>query len=180
MKCTPKKKINKIIFTINFHLNKNSMKRVPMLMLLIMAFVSFATMDSFADSSPPGVEIGINYELPEGANLNVEIQVAQVWQTIELNNDEGRIAVYDCDLKIWPGVGEAINYNSNNIAMVNSVYDDALNRATMFEKSLYTKNSIQIKDSDSNQYRLAANENEVLSLFYNSKGERFSARNEVT
>ena len=59
-----------------FHLNKKQMKRVPILMLLIMAFVSFATMDSFDDSSPPGAEISINYELPQGIELNFESQDA--------------------------------------------------------------------------------------------------------
>ncbi len=155
------------------------MKRVPVLMLLILAFVSFATVNSFADSSPPGVEISTSYELPANIDVNFEIQVAQVWQSIQMNS-EGRIAVYDCDLKIWPGVDESINYNSNNIARVNFVYDDALNRANMFEESLYTKNPLIINDEISNQYRLFVDENEVLSLLYNSKGERFSARNEVT
>ena len=146
------------------------MKRVPVLMLLIMAFVSFATMDSFADSSPPGDEISISYELPEGVNLNVEILVAQVWQSIEMNS-EGRIAVYDCDLKMWPGLDEDSNYNSNNIARVHYIYDYALNRADVFETSLYTKNPLDLVNA-SNQYRLSVDKNEVLSLLYNSKGEK--------
>lgn len=152
------------------------MKRVPMLMLLIMAFVSFATI-TFADNSPPGVEISISYELPEGIELNIESQVAREWQAIEMTK-EGRIAVYDCDLKCWPGVDESIKENSNNIAGINFVYDDALCRT--IDLSLNTNNSLTIKDKFNNQHRLFVDKNEVLSLFYNSKGERFSARNEIT
>lgn len=147
------------------------MKRVPMLMLLIMAFVSFATMDSFADSSPPGVEISISYELPQGIEVNIESQDAQAWQCLQknlLNTGEGRIAVPDCDLKCWPTVENSIIYNSNNIALVNSIYDDALNRAIMFEKSLYTQNYLIISDEFKTQYRVFVDKNEVLSLFENS------------
>ena len=167
---------------INFHLNKKQMKRVPVLMLLIMAFVSFATMNSFADSSPPGVEISLNYELPTNIDVNFESQVARVWQSIQMNS-EGRIAVYDCDLKCWPGIDETNYYNSNNIARVNCIYDDLLYWPTESETALYTKNPYEISTSTSNQFRLSVNmdeSNEVLSLLYNSKGERFSARNEVT
>lgn len=161
------------------------MKRVPMLMLLIMAFVSFATMDSFADSSPPGVEISISYELPQGIEVNIESQDAQAWQCLQknlLNTGEGRIAVYHCDLKCWPESDESINYNSNNIAWVNSVYKHVLYWPTESETSLYTKNPYEISTSASNRYRLPINmteDKEVLSLFYNSKGDRYSARNEV-
>ena len=143
------------------------MKRVPVLMLLIMAFVSFATMDSFADSSPPGVEISISYELPQGIDVNFEIQVAQAWQSIQMNS-EGRIAVYDCDLKCWPGVDESNYYNLNTIARETSMYDDALNRAIMFEKSLYTKNPYEISTSIKTQHRVFVDKNEVLSMFEHS------------
>lgn len=154
------------------------MKRVSILMLLIMAFVSFATVNSFADSSPPWIEISIenDYEFPGNIDL-IETNFTGVAGTIE-----GRIAVYDCDLKCWPGINESNYYNSNNIARVNYVYDDALYR-TIDSEALNTKNPYEISTSTSNQYQLSINmdkDDEVLSLFYNSKGERFSARNEVT
>ncbi len=144
------------------------MKRITIMTLLIMAFVSFATV-SFADNSPPGVEISTSYELPEGVEITIENQVAQVWQAIEMNT-EGRIAVYDCDLKCWPGIDNSINYNLNNIARVNSIYDDALFWTTESERILY-KNSLHNILSTSNRDRLSVNTDEdyeVLSLFYNS------------
>ena len=134
--------------------------------MCLVAFMPFGTMESFADNSPPGAEISIDYEVPEGVNLNVEILPSQVWQAISLKT-EGRIAVYDCDLEMWPGLNEDSNYNSNNIARVNSVYDDVLKRANMFEPSLYTKNPYEISTSTSDQYRLSAtcNATEVLSIY---------------
>ena len=140
------------------------MKRVPILMLLLVAFVSFATVNGFADNSPPGIEVGISYEMPEGAEINVEIQVAQVWQSIQLNNIEDRIAVYDCDLKCWPGI-ENVIYAINNIARMNSTCDDALFWPIESLKALNKDKSNSIKINASNQYRLSGNENEVLSIY---------------
>lgn len=141
------------------------MKRVPILMLLIMAFVSFATMDSFADSSPPGVEISINYELPQGIELNFENQVAQVWQAIELNNDEGRIAVPDCDLKCWPGNENSINIYATSL--VNKSYGvlETNNINTDFIWAALPLNNRYILENQHNENRF---ETEVLSLFYTS------------
>ena len=80
------------------------MKRVSLFILLILAFVSFSTF-SFADSSPPGVEISIDYELPGNIDvLSIETVVA----------GEGRVTVYDCDLKFWPANSQPINASLNN------------------------------------------------------------------
>ena len=119
-------------------------------------------MESFADNSPPGVEISIDYELPEGTEINIKNQVAQVWQAIKYESGEGRIAVYDCDLKCWPGSDESIYNNSNNIARANSRYDDALFWPI---KSLYTKNVLIISDDFKTQYRVFVDKTEVFSLF---------------
>ena len=81
------------------------MKNVSFLVLL-MAFVSFASMtDSFADSSPPGVEISIDYELP----LNIDLLNAG-----NVESGEVRIAVFDCDLNMWPVNQIAINIYKND------------------------------------------------------------------
>ncbi len=80
------------------------MKRVSLFMLLILAFVSFATVDSFADSSPPGVDISIDYELPGDMELlNYDLMTTEV-----------RIAVFDCDLNFWPVNQIAINIYKND------------------------------------------------------------------
>lgn len=146
------------------------MKKVS-LFILLLALVSFATIScSYADSSPPGIEISIenDYELLGNIDL-IETNFTGVAGTIE-----GRIAVYDCDLKCWPG-NESSIYNLNNIARVNSICDIAVNNEAINKNNPKAK-----RDGYCNQYRLYADKNEVLSLFYTSKGDRFSARNEVT
>lgn len=78
------------------------MKNVSFLLLLLMVFIPITAMtDSFADSSPPGVEISTDYELPSIDLLNVE-------------TGEVRIAVFDCDLKFWPVNQIAINTFKND------------------------------------------------------------------
>ena len=140
------------------------MKRVPILMLLIMAFVSFATMDSFADSSPPGAEISISYELPKGD--------AHVWYTYQKNqlSEEGRIAVYHCDLKCWP------NFNDNTI--INNTNIGVLNKGSI--ESFLQEGLYVIKLEDQFVKRITKYPIERLSLFYNSNGERYAARNAIT
>ncbi len=153
------------------------MKRVPILMLLIMAFVSFATMEGFADNSPPGVEISINYELPSGIEVNIKSQDVQEWQALQknlLNTGEARIAVNDCDLKFWPSNANSI-YTLNNIAQVNSICDAEIN-----SDSVNKNNPENILVSPCNQCRLSVDKNEVLLLFEHSNGDRYAARNAVT
>lgn len=141
------------------------MRRITIMTLLIMAFVSFATVDSFADNSPPGVEISIDYEAPEGVNLNVEIQVAQVWQAIELNNHEGRIAVYDCDLKCWPGNIETFNVHTISTISDLGIIREANNINTDFIWAELPENNIDIPKNQHNENRFKS---EVLSMFENS------------
>lgn len=147
------------------------MKRVPILMLL-MAFVSFATMDSFADSSPPWAEISISYELPQGIDVNFESQDAQVWYICQKNqlSEEGRIAVYHCDLKCWP------NFNDNTI--INNTNIGVLNKGSI--ESFLQEGLYVIKLEDQFVKRITKYPIERLSLFYNSNGERYAARNAIT
>ena len=69
---------------------KKNMRTVCLFMLLIMVFVPLTAMtDSFADRSPPGVEISTDYEL-SGFSSQLNVEAGEV-----------RIAVFDCDLKLW-------------------------------------------------------------------------------
>ena len=101
------------------------MKRVSLFILLILAFVSFSTF-SFADSSPPGVGISIDYE------LSGNIDVLSIESVI---TDEGRVTVYDCDLKFWP-----VNSIAINILKTNSFYSlgnyKSMNKAENRERGL--------------------------------------------
>ena len=136
------------------------MKRVS-LFILLLAFASLATIScSYADSSPPGVELSIenDYELPG----NIDLPKTNLAGVAGIQT-EGRIAVYDCDLKIWPDIDEDSNYNISNTT-VKYVNDTQINRAIMFGESLNTKGRLNIKGSISNQYRLSVDENEVLSI----------------
>ncbi len=82
------------------------MKNVFFLVVLLMAFVSFASMtDSFADSSPPGVDISIDYELP----LNIDLLNAG-----NVESGEVRIAVFDCDLNMWPVHSQTVSNKANH------------------------------------------------------------------
>ena len=99
------------------------MKRVCLFMLLIMAFMPFAAM-SFGDSSPPGIEISVNYELSGEIDL-MNLQ----------NIDEARIAVFDCDLNKWPVNQIAINTLKNHYA--NSfIYKGRMNTSREINKIL--------------------------------------------
>ena len=84
---------------ISIKFKKSKMKRV--ILFLLLAFVTFATTQSFADSSPPGVEISIDLNQLENPGI-VEIQTSL---------EVARIAVYSSDLKYWPSFQKDGNTN---------------------------------------------------------------------
>lgn len=67
-----------------------------------MIFVPFIAMsNSFADRSPPGVEISIDYDVLTNIDL------------LNIESGEARIAVFDSDLKLWP-VNQTVNKSFKN------------------------------------------------------------------